>query len=110
MELMAQEGQDFALAQLSYAQRAELLSSFLQKELNSYRTNGGPPKKNPYLAKAAQFNYHYFRYPGDALIFLKENLEKNNGFIPKMISVLIGISIKVFSLLQRIKKTNYFQH
>jgi hypothetical protein len=108
MEVMAQQGQEHALANMTYAKRAKSLATFLEEELHSY-THNGRASKNPYLSKAAQFNYHYFRFPGDAFIWLRNTINKKDGNIIKILVVSLNLMIFTLYLLQKIKKNEYFQ-
>ena len=109
MEKMAQDGQAYALEVLTYEKRAKTLCDFLKIELETYK-HGGRVPKNQFLAQAAQFNYHFFRFPGDALVWLKGQLARKTGGLYKVLVLALSALVLCCLGLQKFKKTKYFQN
>lgn len=109
-EDMAKRGQQEFLQKHTYDHRAETLVDHLQRELKIYEKNGRPVK-NPWLKKAAQFRYHYFRYPGDGIDFILSQIKENRA--SRFSDKLLFFMLKGFKLLlklnDRLRKTAHFQ-
>ncbi|MBF0196821.1 MAG: glycosyltransferase [Planctomycetes bacterium] len=108
-EAMALRGQKLALEKHNYAVYGQKMLKHLEEELHKY-AHGGRPHKSPYLVKAAQFRYHYFRYPGDAFQWLKGILcEKKSSSVSQLAKLMLSGLIVIMKLLEKLGKGPYFQ-
>jgi len=107
-EAMALRGQKWALEHHTYDVRAQQLIEHLN-ELLTMSKNHQLASKNLTLKKFAQFNYHRFRYPGDALTWLLNHWQPKNA-PEKALSILLKCFVKFLSLYGKYLKKSYFQN
>lgn len=107
-EEMAKNGQEKAMKEHTYEIRANQIVQALKKELLWLKEKGSV-QKNPWLLKATQFRYHYFRFPGDSLKWLYVNLKNEKGGINKIISLLLKALIFILRIYEKMKKVELFQ-
>ncbi len=108
-EAMAKKGQALALEKYSYSACASLMLEHLRCDIKDAETSGRI-KKDPWLCASSQFRYHWFRFKGDALQWLKNNLDKeSNGLVAKLMSLSLSIVITILKIKESFGKAQYFQ-
>ncbi len=107
-EEMAARGQAHALARHSYDHRAKKLSEILTLYQERWQTSGAT-KKNPYLLQAAQFRYLFFRYPGDALLWAREQMPAGGHLAARVLKMSLTSLCFFLRTTQRFTKAEYFQ-
>lgn len=106
-EAMALRGQRWAVEHHTYDQRAQQLISYLDELLQKSK-DGNLVSKNELLKQFAQFNYHRFRYPGDALNWLVEHWVPKNA-PEKALYKIVKAFTKLLYLIGKWTKKVYFQ-
>ena len=107
-EAMAQKGQEEFLNKHTYDHRAQTLTQALNELVEKYQ-NEGRPHKNPWLKRAAQFRYHYFRYPGDALSFLLQDPLQEARLADRLLFKGLTCLRKLLRFLDRLRGSEHFQ-
>jgi glycosyltransferase involved in cell wall biosynthesis len=104
-EAMAQRGQEHALSRFTYEKTALALQAHLVELIEQ-----GASLKALTVDQQlwAQFSYHWFRFPGDALVWLLDHW-KGSRAPERLLKACIRLSIWVLRAGQAIKKTPYFQ-
>jgi hypothetical protein len=106
-EAMARRGQAHALAHFRYEVTAQKMLNILEGQLEKWRVQA-PRSKNLGQLQAAQWRYHWFRFPGDALNWLLAH-GYFQGFPGRISKVALKLSIHGLHLGERWRKVRYFQ-
>lgn len=106
-EAMASRGQQWAVKNHTYDHRAEQLITYLEELIEKSKTQQ-LSSKNKLLLQFAQFNYHRFRYPGDALTWLQTHWTPKNA-PEKALKVILNIFTGLLFHLSKFTKKIYFQ-
>ena len=106
-EAMALRGQQWAMENHTYDHRAVTLIEYL-KELVDKNSEGTLSSKNKLLLEFAQFNYHRFRYPGDAIDWLNQKWVPKNA-PEEALKKLLKLFSKSLRAFCRFSKRSYFQ-
>ena len=108
-EAMARRGQALAEEKYSYQACAKKMLLHLQQDLESAKLKGRKAK-DKWVCASSQFRYHWFRFKGDALIWLKDNLNKEStGFVAKLLSLSLFGIIALLKIKESFSQAQYFQ-
>jgi glycosyltransferase involved in cell wall biosynthesis len=105
-EEMAKRGQEHAVKAHTY----EVRSTQLLKALQAWDWKNLNRCHHLDHLKFCQFSYHWFRFPGDALVWLKvHEFRKTKGMVGFLLQHVLGVMIFMIRILGRVKKVHYFQ-
>ena len=108
-EAMAERGQIYALDCHSYDVRARELLAVLEPKLKTWTQGARPSAQlHPHHLMFCQWSYHWFRFPGDALQWLLDQVGLE-GFAGLCLKFSLRGVIAVLHLFQRVRKVDYFQ-
>lgn len=106
-EKMALRGQSWTKEQHTYDHRAKQLITYFEELIQKFKANE-LSTKNDLLKQFAQFNYHRFRYPGDAFTWLEQHWTPKNA-PEKVLKKILKIYIRILYLISKTTKKIYFQ-
>lgn len=103
-EAMAKRGQAHALRSFTY----ECTAVSLHGHLKSLVEESSRVVCHPQQGFSAQLSYHWFRYPGDALLWIEEHA-KGDRFPDRLVLMALAACRHVLSWVERFKRVDYFQ-
>ena len=106
-ENMALRGQAHALEHFCYEKTSRHLLDILSQYLQVWEQEG-PRRKNIGPLKSAQFMYHWFRFPGDALQWLLVHTH-GHGFADHCVRGSLKVCLSILRGAEWFRKVRYFQ-